>query len=278
MQTKDLLKGMVLGGGAALLAFIGLEHTSFLDHTKPQNSFEKMVLFVSLPLGYFAATMIHELGHLLTALAQGFRFQMFVVTFLGLKNENGKVKTYFNTDMNLFGGIAAAVPAAPHPSNKRKFAYVLLGGPLASIVLGIALMTGATFIYSPLRIFIGISGLLSCALFLATTIPSRSGGFFTDRARFQRLLKKDKTSEIEEALLEITALRNSGIAIKDLDRAKLQLIQSDSEPMVQFIGHAYAHAQLIEIGEEETARLHKAYMDELSTKLPSYMVKMLQNL
>ena len=87
----------------------------------------------------FAVLSFHELGHLIAGIIQGFRFELFVVGPLGIKREKGKIKIYLNKNIQYYGGVAATLPIDASPENGKKFANLLLAGPIASILLSIIL-------------------------------------------------------------------------------------------------------------------------------------------
>ena len=198
-------------------------------------------LFVTF-LGIITALAIHELGHLLTGLAQGFRFEMFVVFLLGIKRTGkGDVKVYINKNIGYMGGIAATVPTDPHADNRRKFARVIIAGPLASLVFALLCFAGLTFAKGALFSFFLIAGASSIGLFFATTLPKKSGMFFTDRARYQRLISKGKSACSEAALLEIMAIAVKDNSCKNLPLEKMRLLQEDDEDFMRFWGYYYEY-------------------------------------
>ena len=106
----------------------------------------------------------------------------------------------------------------------------MASGPAASFLFSVI----AFFLFSisssgAARGFWLVAGAGSVAVFLATTLPTRSGIFFTDRARFQRLMSKGKAGEIEEALLTIIAYSMKENSCKNIPLIKAKLLQSDTE-------------------------------------------------
>jgi hypothetical protein len=93
-----------------------------------------VLYFTLVLLALLTALAVHELGHLVAGLLGGFRFQLFVVGLLGVKRTPAGIRVFLNRDVGLMGGVAATVPVAQDPVNKRKFAWMLLSGPLASLL------------------------------------------------------------------------------------------------------------------------------------------------
>ncbi len=239
-----------------------------------------LVIFALLILSYFTTVALHELGHLLTGLAQGFRFYMYIVGFLGVKrDENEQVQFYFNTDLQLFGGIAGCFPTHDDPSNLRKMAWVVAAGPLTSLLTGALFTWGAFAMLHQLnpdstvlhKIFTGFFiflAFMSIAIFAATTLPSRTGPFFTDRARFFRLIRGGKTAQIEQAIMQIIAFSYSGKRFRDLDFTKIQLIESDPSPVMHSISNYYAYYYYLDLQAFEQALAYAKKMEQASAALP----------
>jgi len=179
---------------------------------------------------------LHELGHLLTGLAQGFRFAIFVVGPLGVKREEEKIKWYFNTNLGHFGGIAATTPINIDPANAQKFARVIIAGPLTSLLGGIVLVGLSTLLDTPWNIIIFTGGLVSLMLFLATTIPSKTGPFFTDRKRYQRLTRPGKAQQVELATLRIMGQYAQDESYQNVDPADINILLEDEEPFMRYSG------------------------------------------
>ena len=123
----------------------------------------------------FIVLGVHELGHLITGILQGFRFELFVVGPLGIKRENNKTKVYLNKNLAHYGGLASNVPVNDHPENSRKLAFICLAGPVASILLAAILgILHFPFDFQFSHILL-IGALASAGIFLVTTIPGKQG-------------------------------------------------------------------------------------------------------
>ena len=210
----------------------------FPDGEKPAPG----VFIFSTLVAMVTALAVHELGHLLTGLAQGFRFEMFVVFLLGIKRTaKGDVKVYFNKNIGYMGGIAATVPTDPHADNRTKFARAIIAGPLASLGFALLCFTLIPFTANVLYALLFVAGTCSIGIFFATTLPKKSGMFFTDRARYQRLISKGKSACTEAALLEIMAIAVKDNSCKNLPLEKIELLQDDDEAFMRFWGYYYEY-------------------------------------
>jgi hypothetical protein len=252
IKLKDSLIGLFLGTAIMLGAYYLIPKESILK-IFPNSSLEKIIFIGSAILCPFIAIFIHELGHLFAGLVQGFKIQLFVVAFLGIKRVDDKIEFYFNKELQFFGGVAATSPLQISKNLKKQFACILIAGPLFSLIFGILFILLFNITDSVFNSSIGITGVISVGLFFATTLPDKSGVFFTDRKRMQRLLDKGKTGEIEYSFLKTNSQLLIDAHYKNISLEDLKMIQSDEEPIIQFWGHYYEFKYFEEIGNEEMA-------------------------
>lgn len=266
-SLKDSLVGLVLGMAIMLGAYY-LIPTEFIHKIFPNSALETIVFFCSVILCPFVAIMLHELGHLFAGLIQGFKLQLFVVAFLGIKREDGKVTFYLNKELQFFGGIAATSPPKVTNHLKKQFAYILIAGPLSSLIFGVLFLYLFSFTDTIFNASLGITGIISSGLFLATTLPAKSGMFFTDRKRMQRLLDKGRIGEIEYSFLKTTSQLLIDSHYKNISLEDLKKIQSDEEPIIQFWGHYYEFKYFEEIQNEEKALTMKNHLSQFKDIVP----------
>jgi hypothetical protein len=205
---------------------------------------EKPSIFIALPLILVAvllAMAIHELGHLFTGMAQGFRFELFVAGPVGIKREEGKIRVYLNKNVGMMGGMAATMPTVQHPDNRKKFATLILAGPITSLLYGF-ISIGIAYLSIPIvAFFFFTSGACSIALFFATTLPTKTGIYFTDRARYFRMISKGKEGDSEEALIQIIAQSVADNHHKNISVQNALTLQQDDTPFMKFWGYYYEH-------------------------------------
>ena len=264
---KDSLIGLVMGMGIMLGAYYLIPKELILK-LFPDSPLENLIFFSSVVLCPIFAIFLHELGHLMAGLIQGFKLQLFVVAFLGIKREDGKVKFYFNRELQFFGGIAATSPQKVTNHLKKQFAYILIAGPLFSLIFGALFLLLFSTTDSIFNASLGITGIISSGLFLATTIPSKSGVFFTDRKRMQRLLDKGRIGDIEYSFLKTTSQLLIDSHYKNISIEDLRMIQSDEEPIIQFWGQYYEFKYFEEMGNEKKALSIKNNLSQYKEIIP----------
>lgn len=202
-----------------------------------------LIFFSSLIITPFLAFGVHELGHLLTGLFFRFRFELFVVGFLGIRRDHNKIKFFLNTNFHYFGGLAATTPTKILTENELidKYKVIIISGPLASLVIGILSFLLFAIIDHDINQFFGLLGLMSLGIMLATTVPNKSGIFFTDRKRFQRLSDKGATGRIEAAMMQITNQLMVEDSFKNIPLDKIKIIQTDLDKVTRFWGLYYEY-------------------------------------
>lgn len=232
----------------------------------------KIIEFIGIIFTIQFVLGIHELGHLVTGLIQGFRFELFVVGPLGIKRKDNKIKVYLNKNLAYYGGVAAVLPVDDNPKNIKKFANVILAGPLSSLVLSIICLLFAYFFNFPGELFVFMAGFTSFGIFLATTIPSKTGTFFTDRKRYQRLMSKGEEREIEIALLRIIGIYGRDNSYKNVNIDDINLIIQDTSY------HYFGLFTKLSYQHETTGSYDvktKLDFDELTLTMPKSFVKVI---
>ena len=269
------LLALTLGAGATYLTYICMSSDSAAKLATP-GKVDKMVYIVSMFVAPFLAIAIHEAGHLAAGLVQGFRMEIYVVGFLGIKRKSDKIKVYFNKDLYYFGGMSATIPTKKYADIKQRFARIVIAGPLSSLASGILFLLAFKLTDTMLNSLWALCGIFSFAVFLGTTLPAKTGVFFTDRKRYQRLMDKGQTGDVELALLETINQHTVDNNFKNISPDKLAVIKTDKDRFIQFWGEYYDfqyHKEREAVELQETAWLR---MNEYKNYLPKNIWKSLQ--
>lgn len=164
----------------------------------------------------------------------GQKFKLFVVAFLGIKDEDGKTKFFFNKNPAYFGGVAATAPLTESDINPKSFAKILLAGPIFSFLFFIGCALVFLQFDSAYNSFFALTALISFGLFLATTIPEKTGLMFTDRKRFQRLCTIGVTQDVEIALYELLSKSIIDNSFRNIDISKTLILEKDNDVTIKF--------------------------------------------
>ena len=248
------LVGAALGYGGVWVLQHAFSEAVLKNIAYASNGWEDAIKLASMLVAVWAALLVHELGHLLTGLALGFRFYILVVGPLGIRRnpDTDRVQWYLNRDAGLYGGIAGTVPIQTDNSLRKKFAAIVAAGPLISLLMGAltlwfgyiganALTPDSSAVARIAVCFSLIFGVFSSMFFLATTIPGRTGPFFTDRGRFMRLIGGGHSAAVEQATLELLVHSQSGQTYATMNLEQIALLMNEPEASLRLFAHVMAY-------------------------------------
>ena len=278
-SIKSILPLLVMGMAGGIFGYVGGRFiaNNSLDLIGPIGWTGGIFLTVIiLPLSYFLAVLVHELGHTLVGMAQGLRFFMISVGPFGLRRgADDAINPYVVWGKSSIGGMSVTLPLDDSPKIKGKFVALLLAGPLASLIAGIsmlllslAMLETATLQEKWVWIFFLIFGLLSIFIGVGTILPLPSGGIFrTDGGRALRLLRKGPAAEEEVATLKIIGWTLAGKPYRDIPQEWINNLPDGKgiNPNIALI--RYAHSLDTRALEEA-----KVYLQILTEQWEEYPV------
>ena len=285
-RLKGIASGLVLGGVCLGIGYAGgkqLHSSGLMDTLAPEGAGQK-ALFIAL--AFFAiwlAIALHELGHLLAGLLQGFRLALYTAGFLGVRGTEKGAKMFFNSDINLLGGLAATFPeqVSSGPELRRKFAWIVAAGPLASLAAGVIGIAGGWLLlqqaHTPATLaemagmaLLFVTGFMSALLFLVTSLPLPSRGFMTDGARFLSLMNGGEKGLREEAGLAVIALMGAGKLPGDYPPEMLERMTAlPADSLLGLNGHYTAFLHHLDRGELEQAMPFAQTLEANITAVPA---------
>lgn len=286
------LAGGVLGAALAwtLIAVVGGSGTAadpIVGSLRPVEIGAAVVGIVAVVWGVLAW---HELGHLVAGWAVGFRFALLIVGPLRVYRTADGLRLGLNRTLALYGGLAASVPPAgaeptdasdaegqsdaEDPSDAqeeempgsarasltRRTAWMVAGGPLASLaggVLALAAYVGfgldvvrpgpwavtAWFVGQGLLFF----GSTSLLILVVTLVPARTSGFRTDGARLLQLWRGGATAPRDEAITMLTGYSLGGVRPRDWpDDAVERAIARRDRTLEEAVGHVFAYVRALD--------------------------------
>jgi len=260
---------------ATILFFILIKLSNVIEFAKNmqvETQNDKIILIIGVIITMHFALFIHELGHVVMGLLQGFRFELLVVGLFGIRREKEKIKIYLNKNFGYYGGLGLTVPKDDSSDNGRKFANVLLAGPIASIVFAVMCFFIVNYLANPYGVIVFTAGLASFGIFLATTIPSRSGMFYTDRKRYQRIMTAGKDQDVELAMLTVLGSFVKNQSYKDIKKEVFDVLITDNDLFVKHYGLFNLICWQIEHEGAIDDKVKEEY-NQISKKLNKDMVK-----
>ncbi len=220
-KKKSTRRWLWMGATALMGAVVGYFGVGLVDDLflKPGGVLGIVIMLLSIPLIWLVVVGWHELGHIVGGWLVGGRFLLWVVGPLMLRRTPVGLRWARNRSVNVGGGMAICVPADPALVTPRRMAVMVLGGPVSSLLLMVLALlitpvAGAVG-HNVLMFTAGLSGLV----FALTIAPFVAGGFKSDGKRAWDMLKGDRFSDQEAALMTITTVGLGGTRPADYDPA-----------------------------------------------------------
>lgn len=157
----------------------------------------------------FFCVLLHETGHLLFGVLNGFKavsFRIFNKEFIGKKAEGKPAERAFS-----YG--SCELVSVKEGKYRKRYIWLTAGGLLLSLLsfgayltLNLMLKGANPYIYA----FFSLGLIISLHIFLSALLPWETGGTLTDGALFLGLIKKSDTAIVMLALLSIQSQLASG--------------------------------------------------------------------
>ncbi len=234
---------MAIGGavGAATMILVlkgGL-------HLAPPGTHAVLVLLVALP-GLFAAIFVHmiahELGHALIGQWMGGRILRVIVGPWRWELFRSGYRRVRLRSLKGVGGMAQTI-LPDGPGFRRAFVVMLLGGPLANLVLaGIAWLLLPMLGPWPLRVFAAVFVAIGSLLGLVNLLPFRSGGFQTDGLQLLRSFTDPQGLVARQRVLRIARASIDGMRPRDFDHEDLAALDIDQSEGMEKLAAQMLHA------------------------------------
>ncbi|MET1163375.1 MAG: site-2 protease family protein [Pseudoxanthomonas sp.] len=235
---------------------------SILDALSPWD-------LLALPFLMLAVIAVHEAGHLLMGLRQGMRFLLYVVGPFGFVGGGEGIRFRWFFNLGTLGGLAAAMPDPQRPL-AMQMKPMVLGGPLASLLLAAAGFAVMAMSEGRLAAYALIVGLLSAAVFVLTALPFRAGGFMSDGMQWLAYRRGGAGMERRARLTALMGMSMAGTRPRDLDEETLRLTleaADGSEVLTDMGAWFYAYARDLDRGEVAAA---DAWLAKMADALGAY--------
>jgi hypothetical protein len=264
---------MAVAGG--VVGFFGARFGAEFLLPAGEGRMIKLLVLGTVPLVWLLVVGWHELGHLVGGRITGGRFLLFIIGPFQWQRSPAGIRFSWNRRINLFGGMAACLPVDQRDLTRR-FALMIAGGPLASLVLVVLALWAAVGLAHlgwtvPQHIAV-FTALLSGLIFVLTALPGEAGGFRTDGRRLLNLLGRDATARQEAALLSLTVAALAGQRPADYDSSRIEAaIGINPGSLHTLYGHTYAFQQAADCGDYGRAQRHLDEVIAGESCLPPFM-------
>ena len=167
-----------------------------------------MVLFitiiraaVSLIAAYILCTLVHELGHIICGLTNGWKLMLLIIGPVKIyRNSPGsKIHIAFEKNPVYWLGLGGTAPVKRSENDLEIWAKILLSGPAASIVLGLLMipfLRSSDGLFAPAVCFVPIAMGISCLV----PMKMKTGIVYNDGTRYRRLRSGGQEAAEEEAM------------------------------------------------------------------------------
>ncbi len=223
-----------------------------------------LILLASVPVAWLVAVGIHELGHIIGGWLIGGRFLLWVVGPIKVLRTPKGIQWGWNRSVNVAGGMGACLPRDCSRLTARQLVVMVLGGPIASLVLW-GLLQGLLLVVEPVSGRVATAGAgvltvtasLSLLLAVLTLAPFTAGGFKSDGRRAWDLFRRGPKTDQEIAMMVLTMEQLSGTRPRDLDPGLLERSLSlDDGSLYDLYARLNAYLHAADRQDWETARRH----------------------
>jgi len=190
-------------------------------------------------LCYLISATIHELGHAIVGLWNGWKLYILVIGPIGIRrNEDDKLIFYLEKNPVLWGGVAGTAPATKNNDSIKIFSSILLGGPITSIIAGVVFLTICFFHFN---LFWLLLGLMSISMGIVCLLPLKTGIAYSDGKRWRRLRGGGQGEAEETSLFKILEYSQFGKDISLLQKADFEALLDAKLPSLRYYGYYYLY-------------------------------------
>ena len=178
-----------------------------------------IVYLVQLNLAVLFTTLFHELGHLAAGWAAGKVMRVFQVGPFRWAVRSGKWRFEFQLRKFYGGGVAMVAPDLRNM--RRRQALLLMGGPAASLVVGlfftVVTLAAPGHFWERYWSVLSILATLSIAGFVVNMIPLRPDSQYSDGAQIYQILSNGPWARVHLAFAMVTTSAVAPIRPRDFD-------------------------------------------------------------
>lgn len=233
---------------------------------------EVLVFVLYVILCFILSVSVHESGHIVAGLIQGFKFYLFIAGPFGLKRSNNdKIVFYIEKNISLWGGLGAILPKNNDIVSYKKLGRMFLCGPVTSVVVGV--------IFLPLGVnlnnnFLLLLGAMSLSMGVACLIPARNGVFYTDGGRWLRLNKNEATRNIELTIWKLAQCAVINGNYTKINHNETVVLINNKDLSTQYLGHYYSYRFYKDNNDGPNIEKERTELESLKGKIPKQMVRM----
>ena len=262
------MKKIIIFGGIFLLGgSIGWLIGSFdkLLHTIPVFSAPDLFgMIIYLFSALLLMILIHELGHVIGGKLAGYSFFMLTVGPFKWVREQESVRFRWNFSLNTFGGLTLMAPPVAN-TDSRGIAYLILGGPVAGVLLFIFSITGFAIIqqvqpnhdiWQYTAFFLMLVAMMALVTTVGALLPLSTSGFASDGAQLLDLVRGGHQAERRLTMMMISAYSLNGRRPRELEPLlvnRLLELSEQQKDQIAVAAHHYAFYYYLDLGQTDLA-------------------------
>ena len=238
---------------------------------------EKAVLIIQCIVYAFLSmcisSIVHEGGHVIAGLVQKWKFILMIIGPVKIYRDETTDKIKFGIEKNpaLWGGCGGTVPKTREDAKIEIFGKILLAGPLASVIFGIAI--GLVMI-AERPLFLLFLAAVSIGMGIACLIPGvKTGILYNDGTRYMRIKKGGQATLEEKAVFE-AAMAASLEENVTYDEVGIEALLGSQDDEFKYLGHFYAYCNAKTAGDSDKVKEHIAAMENLKGSVPRSIIDM----
>ena len=227
-----------------------------------------LLFLLSCIVCYIIAGIVHELGHVLAGIFQGFKFYMLVVGPFGLKRDkNDKIVFYIERNTAYWGGVGGTFPPNDNPDNFDKFGRILLSGPLTSIIFGLLMLPLAI---NTETMVLDLLAAMPIGMGIVSLIPMKTGAFYSDGGRWMRM-RRDPTRKVELALWNIVQKAGLNQKYMNINVDDVDVLINDNEDSTKYMGNYFLYLHYKDRNDLVKTEEQKLILNKLSSKVSKHI-------
>ena len=194
---------------------------------------------------------------------------MLIIGCIGLKRtKTGKLVFYFEKNPAMWGGVASTSPIKENENNIKVFTKCLLGGPIASIIMGLLFLIAGIFSFD----FLFLMGIMSFAIGVVCLIPMKNGLTYTDGKRLLRLRGGGQGKAEEIALFKIMEREQFKISIDNLRKEDFEALLIAKLPSYRYYGYYYLYKFYSNQSDSENMEKALAVLQSMKKDVPKVVI------
>lgn len=260
---RALLSVLLLAGSGAALGYLvaryGMRLPLVDERLRSLGGWDLLVL----PLLYLLVIAVHEGGHVLGGLSRGMRFLLFIVGPFQLSSSASGVRFSWVFNLGTLGGVAACMPDPGRPLLPQ-LRRLVIGGPLASLLLGALALAVAVLAGDRVGAYGLLVAALSLLIFVLTATPFRAGGFMSDGMQLLELQRGGSAVHERSVLTSLMGQSYAGARPAQWDRDLIaQALAFDNpEPLRRVASRYMAFLYRWDRGDLQQAGEHADWIAE----------------